>query len=186
LISTGEQRVSRHLDRLNPFNENGELQVVMETPKGSSNKYAYDPACRCLKLKKVLPAGMVFPYDFGFVPSTVAGDGDPLDVLVLLDAAVPPLCLITARLIGVIEAKQRKKGEDWLRNDRLVAIAIHAHTHNQIQSLHDLAPHHLEELKAFFEQYNRLEEREFKCLRDGGPKEAQKVLAAAQKKANKK
>ena len=60
------------------------IQVIIETPKGSRNKYAFDPEQRIFELKKVLPAGMAFPYDFGFVPSTVAEDGDPTDVLVLL------------------------------------------------------------------------------------------------------
>ena len=61
------------------------FKVVVETPKGSRNKYAFDPRNRVFELKKVLPAGMVFPYDFGFLPSTKGGDGDPLDVLVLMD-----------------------------------------------------------------------------------------------------
>jgi len=61
------------------------IKVVIETPKGSRNKYAFDPEERTFTLKKVLPAGMTFPYDFGFVPSTLAEDGDPVDVLVLMD-----------------------------------------------------------------------------------------------------
>jgi inorganic pyrophosphatase len=178
--------VSTRLDKLAPFTDDGALQVVMETPKGSSNKYSYDPENRCLMLKKALPSGMVFPYDFGFVPSTLAEDGDPLDVLVLLDSAVPPLCRVAARPVGVIEARQKAKGEDWIRNDRLIAVAVHAHTHQHIKSLHDLAPHLLDELKAFFEQYNALEGRAFKPLRDGGPKAAAAVLAQAQKNAKRK
>ena len=65
--------------------------MIIETPKGSRNKYAYDPQERIFELRKVLPAGMAFPY-FGFVPSTTAGDGDPLDVLVLMDEPAFPGC----------------------------------------------------------------------------------------------
>ena len=69
---------------------------------------------------------MTFPFDFGFVPSTLGEDGDPLDILVLMDAPVVPGCVIRARLIGAIEAKQKAKGESWERNDRLIAVAVHA------------------------------------------------------------
>jgi inorganic pyrophosphatase len=82
---------------------------LVETPKGSRNKYAFDPDQRIFELKKVLPAGMAFPYDFGFVPSTVAEDGDPVDVLVLMDEPAFPGCLLRCRLIGIIEGEQGKK-----------------------------------------------------------------------------
>src|ERR1022692_1989775 len=79
--------------------ETGDLRIVVETPKGSRNKYKYDPACDCLELATALPEGMVFPYDFGFVPATIGQDGDPLDVLVLMDAPVAPGCVIRGRLL---------------------------------------------------------------------------------------
>src|ERR1700757_4685700 len=81
-------RSARHavLSETATFDERtGELRVVIETPKGSRNKYDYDPDCDCLELATVLPEGMSFPYDFGFVPSTLGEDGEPLDVLVLMD-----------------------------------------------------------------------------------------------------
>src|ERR1051325_6673502 len=83
-------------------------EVVIETPKGSRNKLAYEPSRRMYKLSKVLAEGMSFPYDFGFVPHTQAEDGDPLDVLVLTDAALFPGCLLDCRMIGVIELKQKE------------------------------------------------------------------------------
>jgi inorganic pyrophosphatase len=177
------------LDRISPYDEEGDLRVVTETSQGSRNKYSYDPECRCLQLKKVLPEGMVFPYDFGFVPSTSAGDGDPLDVMVLMDFAVPPLCIITVRLIGVIEARQKEKGEDWVENNRLVAVAIHAKNHQTVKTLSDLRPHLLDEVKAFFKQYNALEGRKFKLVRDGAPAAAKRCVdeaIAALKKKNRK
>jgi inorganic pyrophosphatase len=105
--------------RLAPFeSKNADLTVIIETPKGSRNKYAYDPEERIFALRKVLPAGMAFPYDFGFVPSTLADDGDPLDVLVLMDEPAFAGCKLTCRIVGVIEGEQgdKKKAEpslDW-------------------------------------------------------------------------
>jgi len=83
---------------------------VIETPKDCRNKYKFDPALRSFKLNRVLPDGMVFPYDFGFVPSTLADDGDPIDVLLLMDAPAFPGCIIESRLIGVIEGEQTEDG----------------------------------------------------------------------------
>ena len=156
----------------------GDLRVVVETPKGSRNKYDYDPTCDCLDLATVLPEGMSFPYDFGFVPSTLGEDGDPLDILVLMDAPVVPGCVIRARPIGVIEAKQKGKGEDWQRNDRLIAVATHAQTHENVQSLQDLRPHLVDEIEAFFVDYNRLRGRKFKALALGGSAKSQKLIEA--------
>ncbi len=84
--------------------KSGALNVVIETSKGSRNKLKYNPEQGLFELSKVLPAGAVFPYDFGFIPSTLGDDGDPLDVLLLLDEPVPAGCKIPARLVGVIEA----------------------------------------------------------------------------------
>ena len=97
------------------------IQVVIETPKGSRNKYALDVKQKVFELTKVLPAGMVFPYDFQFVPSTLAEDGDPTDVLVLMDEPAFPGCLLKCRTIGVIEGEQGKKNKAE-RNDGIVAI----------------------------------------------------------------
>jgi inorganic pyrophosphatase len=78
----------------------GSIEVVIETPKGSRNKFKYDPISHRFKLSKVLPEGMVFPHDFGFVPNTKGPDGDPIDVLVLVDEPTFPGCSLECRLIG--------------------------------------------------------------------------------------
>src|SRR5256885_10436049 len=129
------------LSRLNPLDSKDKqiLRVVIETPKGSRNKFAFDPDQHVFELKKVLPTGMAFPYDFGFIPSTVAEDGDPIDVLVLMDEPAFPGCLLTARLIGVIEAEQTKDGET-VRNDRLIAIAEECRLHSDVTSSSELNP----------------------------------------------
>src|SRR6201997_3325342 len=170
---------SRHavLSEITPSDRDpGELRIVIETPKGSRNKYKYEPESDCLELTTALPEGMNFPYDFGFIPSTLGDDGDPLDVLVLMDAPVVPGCVIRGRLIGVIKARQREKGDkDWTRNDRLIAVACHAQTHQDEKSLKDLRPHLTDEINAFFVEYNKLRSREFEHLDLCGPKKAMKI-----------
>jgi len=171
--------------------KSGDLRVVIETPKGSRNKYDYDPQCDCLDLATVLPEGMTFPFDFGFVPSTLGEDGDPLDVLVLMDSAVVPGCVIRAKLIGAIEARQRNGKGKWSENDRLIAVATHAETHQDTRSLNELRPHLVEEIVAFFKHYNELRGRKFKPLRNCGPRKARRLVkhgiaayAKAQRKAS--
>ena len=94
--------------------QSGDLNIIIETPKGSRNKYNYDPKGRILKLTSILPAGSVFPYDFGFIPSTLGEDGDPLDVLVIMEVAAPQGCLVPARAIGVIDPRLVEQfAEGW-------------------------------------------------------------------------
>jgi inorganic pyrophosphatase len=97
--------------QLAAFDEEKKVQVIIETPKGSRNKYAWDQDQQVFALKKVLPEGMVFPHDFGFIPSTEGDDGDPIDVLVLMDQPVFTGCLVKGRLVGVIEGQQTGKGQ---------------------------------------------------------------------------
>lgn len=175
---------NRSLTKMPPFDERGAVTVVIETPRGSRNKYDYNPDYDCLELGKVLPEGMVFPCDFGFVPSTLADDGDPLDVLALLDAPVAPGCVVRARPIGVIEAEQKTKGKKWICNDRLLAVAVDARVHAAVRNPADLRPHMLRELEGFFIDYNKLEDRKFRCLRIGGPKAAVQLIRGAAKRAN--
>lgn len=155
------------LSRLPTFGEDGVLHVVIETPKGSPNKYAYSEACGTFQFKTVLPEGMSFPYDFGMVSSTKGADGDPLDILILLDQPAFPGCVLEARLVGVIEADQRESDGTWERNDRLIGVAVKARTHAHIKSMSDLRPGMLDEVEAFFAQYNQLAGKDFKVRRRG-------------------
>ncbi len=166
--------------------ETGDVTVVVETPKGSHNKYKYDPDCRAVRMSAVLGEGLAFPYDFGFVPSTLGEDGDPLDVLLFLDHAVPPGCVATARMIGVLEIRQRTKKEGWKRNDRFFAVATHAHTHETLKSLDDLRPHLLEEIESFFTHYAGLNGKELEVLARKGPKRAHRLLEEGMKLARRK
>lgn len=181
-------RSARHtiLSEIDPFTEGDELRIVIETPRGSRNKYSYDPDCDCMRLSTVLPEGLVFPYDFGFIPATLGQDGDPLDVLILMDPPVVPGCVVRARLIGAIEAEQKEKGKGWTRNDRLIAVATHAQTHDGTKELADLRPHLVTEIKEFFATYNKLRDRKFKPKRDANPAKARKLIDAGMKLFRKK
>src|SRR5229473_1549007 len=151
------------------------FQVVVETPKGSRNKYAFDPDNRVFELKKLLPAGMAFPYDFGFVPSTRGGDGDPLDVLVLMDEPAFAGCKLTCRIVGVIEGEQRgKKTKD--RNDRVVAVESGNHSYAHVKRIDDLGKRFERELEEFFVNYHRLSGKEYRVLGVKGPNQARKLV----------
>jgi inorganic pyrophosphatase len=111
----------------------------------------------------------------------VGQDGDPLDVLILMDEPVVPGRIIRARLIGAIEAEQKEKGEAWMRNDRLVAVATHAQTHDGAEKLSDLRPHLIREIKKFFVTYNKLRDRKFKPKDEASPQKARKLVEAGMK-----
>ena len=157
------------------YGDSGLVNVVVDTPKGSRNKYKYDDQAHIWRLSKMLPLGASFPYDFGFVPSTKAGDGDPLDVLVLTDEAAFAGCVLPARLIGVLLAEQTEKGKS-VRNDRLVAVIETPHNPPPVRSLDELDDQRIEEIEHFFVSYNEMEGREFKSLGRKGPAEAEAIL----------
>ncbi|MFL6303302.1 MAG: inorganic diphosphatase [Candidatus Sulfotelmatobacter sp.] len=153
-------------------------QVVVETPRGSRNKYKFDEKTGRMKLSKVMPEGMMFPYDFGFLPNTKAEDGDPLDVLILSDEPTFPACQIACRLIGVIQANQREKGKEK-RNDRLIAVATASVLYARVEEIEDLEPAVLKQVEDFFVNYQKVRDIEFKILARNGSQSARKLLEAA-------
>jgi len=167
------------LSRLSPFDlEDKELvQVIIETPRGSRNKFAYDPRQNVFEVKRVLPSGMTFPYEFGFVPSTKAEDGDPTDVLVLMDEPASPGCLVKCRLVGAIEGVQidNQKGKK-IRNDRLLGIERSTHEYAQVMDIKDLDKKLLQELGNFFVNYHEMEGKRYEVLGLCGAKNALKLL----------
>ena len=168
--------------RLKPIDDDQKVRVVIETPKGSRNKYAFDPEQRVFILKKVLPEGMVFPHDFGFIPSTEAEDGDPIDVLILMDQSAFPGCVVQARIIGVIEGEQKEDGKTE-RNDRLLAVAESSHTHSDVRSVSDLNRAFLKEVEDFFINYHENDGAKFKVLGCKGPDAALNQIKKSQRKA---
>jgi inorganic pyrophosphatase len=169
--------------KLKPIDKkDGLLTVIIETPAGSRNKFAFDPEQEIFALKKVLPAGMVFPYDFGFLPRTLAPDGDPIDVLLLMDEPAFPGCAVKSRLIGVIEGEQLD-GKKKIRNDRLVAVAEANHMYANIKRLKDLPSKWLDEVQVFFVNYHNLEGKKYRLLGCKGADAALTLIKKAQKAA---
>jgi inorganic pyrophosphatase len=149
---------------------------VIESPRGSQIKFNYLPLLASFTVSYILPTGSVFPRDFGFIPSTLGKDGDPLDILVLLDAPTFTGCIIPTRVIGAIEAEQTQQGFTF-RNDRLVGIAAAAHEYARIESIDELDPILVREIEHFYTSYNEMRGRRFKPLAHSGPKIALELIA---------
>jgi inorganic pyrophosphatase len=158
--------------------EKDRINVVIETPQGSRNKYVWLPDEECFRLKKILPAGTSFPLDFGFVPHTKGPDGDPLDALVIMDSPGAVGVVVECRIIGVLEAEQWKqeKKREKIRNDRLLAVADPSLDCARLQSPDDLSPHFVDEIVHFFEYYNGMSGKEFRLLKIAGAKAAAKLI----------
>ena len=173
--------------RLSPVDDKDEelIRIVIETPSGSRNKYAFDEKEKIYVLKKVLPAGMTFPYTFGFLPSTLAEDGDPMDVLILMDEPALQGCLVKCRPIGIIEGEQRDK-KDTVRNDRVVAIEENNHELAFIKHIDELGKQFIEEVEKFFVNYHEMSGKKYRILDCKGPKEAHRRVKGAMKAAKRK
>ena len=159
------------------------VRVVIETPRGSRNKYKFEESSGSLKLSKVMPEGMVFPFDFGFVPETCADDGDPLDVLVLSDEPTFPGCEIDCRLIGILLARQKNPGRPESRNDRVVAVADCAIQYASVHELAQVEERVIKQVEEFFVNYQRVRGVEVHPLGRGDAAAALKALDTARKQA---
>jgi inorganic pyrophosphatase len=165
-----------------------QCRAIIETPKGSRNKFDYDPDSNLFMLGGLLPEGMMFPFDFGFIPSTLGEDGDPLDVMVLMDAPAHVGCLIDIRIIGVIAAEQTEKGKTE-SNDRLLGVAIHSYDHENLKSINEVSKTLLDQVEEFFVSYNKQRGKKFKVTGTKGPAKAIQFLKTgvkAHKAAKKK
>jgi len=170
--------------RLRPIDKKSDgINVVIETPRGCRNKFKFDEKLGVFRLNSILPAGSVFPFDFGYVPGTRAEDGDPVDVLLLLDEPVFTGCVVRARLIGVLEAEQRENGKAE-RNDRLIAVACDSRDHKNVKGMKDLDKHLRKEIEHFFVSYHELTGTPFEILGYREGKVAGRLLARAQRQAN--
>ncbi|MFC4426036.1 inorganic diphosphatase [Deinococcus navajonensis] len=160
---------------LNP--EKHTCRAIIETPKGKRSKYDYDPETGLFELGGLLPEGMTFPLDFGFIPGTRGEDGDPVDVLVLSDEVTFTGCLLKVRLIGVIEARQTERDGQSMRNDRLLAVTEASHLYGEIRQISQLPGRTVEGLTQFFVNYNALKGKHFEVLGIHGPDRAAKLVA---------
>ena len=161
--------MSASLDQLAPQLERDDrcCRAVIETPAGARAKFGYDPGLGRFVLKGVLPAGMAFPLDFGFIPGTLGEDGDPIDILILAEAELPVGCVADVRLIGLIEAEQSEGQEGearTVRNDRLVARLAKSRTYENVEEIEQLGDGFADELARFFTTYNDLKGKTFTVL----------------------
>jgi len=152
------------------------IQAIIETPKGSIQKYKHDPETDTYKVKKMLPAGMCFPYDFGFIPGTLAEDGDALDILILSESPGFPGCKAEVIVIGGFKAQQSKQGQAPFRNDRIFAVSEASHEFADVKTLKDLPEKLLMQLQYFFIHYNFLENKKFEPLGWFEEEEAMKMI----------
>src|ERR1700692_745629 len=174
---------SRNLNRLPPFDkESGALNIIVETPKNGRIKYKYKEKYGMFQLDKTLPYGFSFPFEFGFVPSTIGGDGDPLDVLVLSDEATFPGCLVRGQVLSVLQGEQRE-GKKVNRNDRLVAIPLSVKTQEPIIPAKTLDKALISDITNFFISYNEAQGKKFKSLGFGSRQRALDLIEEARKKS---
>lgn len=148
------------------------ITVIVETPKGSAEKFDYEPEYKAFKLKKIMPSGMVFPYDFGFVPDTKGEDGDPLDVLILSEFKTFPGCMIDCRMIGAIAANQTEKDGSTMRNDRFIVVPSVSHEYEGVNSIEDLPTALVDEMEHFFKAFNEISGKVFEPIERVGAAKA--------------
>src|SRR5438067_2149875 len=160
--------------------ETGLVNVVIDTPRDSRCKYRYDEKAHVFRLGKLLPLGARFPYAFGFVPGTLGEDGDPLDVLVILDEPLFVGCVAPVRLIGVLQAEQTEKSGETVRNDRLIGVVETSYNPPEFRSLDELSEQAIAEIEHFFTSYNEMEGRQFKPTGKQGPAQAKRLLEKGQ------
>ena len=140
------------------------ITVLVESPKGYRQKFDFEPGSRRMKLSKLLPEGLMFPFDFGMIPDTKGEDGDPLDIIVLSESGTFPGCLLDCRLIGALTAEQTERDGKKMRNDRFIGVSAVSRQFAEVKTSADLAEDILPQLEAFFENYNRQAGKQFRVL----------------------
>ena len=154
LIANIAWRIVVDLSKIPAQPKPGLLNVLIEIPAGSKNKYEFDKDLQAFALDRVLYASVMYPYDYGFVPNTLADDGDPLDGMVMIDQPTFPGCVITARPIGMLEMID---GGD--RDEKILCVPDKDPRYSAVRSLDDVASHRLDEIAEFFRTYKNLEKK---------------------------
>ena len=162
---------AEHLARLPARDEEGLLHALIECPKGNTHKIDLDKKLGIFRWAIELPEGLTFPANFGFIPATLADDGDALDVMVLTGGPLPSGTLVGVRPVAILRMEQDEDGK-MVRNDRLVGVPPLSQTFGAIERLDQLRETMMWELGVFFEVYNRLIDRKVKLLDPGDEKEA--------------
>ncbi len=168
-----------NLIKLPPFDENGDVNVVIETPRGSVVKYNYKPELHAFRLCRALGAGVSYPYDFGFVPGTLAEDGDPLDAMVLADFGAYPGVVVSCKILGVVKLSQKEKGGERTRNDRLLLVPICSPHVDRLDGPDDIPKRTRKELEEFFIEVDELTGKDPRVEGTEGRAEGRACLEAA-------
>lgn len=157
--------------------KDGCVNVIIETPRGSRNKFTFDEDTGLFKLGKILPAGTAFPLDFGFIPGTKGQDGDPLDILILMEQPTYPGCLIECRLIGIIKGEQKDAGEsEYIRNDRILGIPHNSVDYRHVTDIAGFGDIRLNDVIHFFKYYHNMNGGDFRCVGTGDADVAMKLI----------
>lgn len=165
------EQLPHHLDRASCT-----CEAIVEAPAGSRVKVYYDPDSHRFRIGKFLPLGMVFPLDFAFIPSTLAGDGDPVDLLILPEASLPVGSIVNVQILGVLEAQQYKAGKKPKRNDRIIARLVESRLFAKVQNLDQMGQRFVDELSTFFATYKRLRGQTYEVIAVGGPERAVELI----------
>ena len=176
---------AHRLEAIAAIRPDGTMNVVVESPRGATVKLKYDPELGAMTLVRPLPHGLVFPFDFGFVPSTRAEDGDPVDAMILLDAPTAPGVVVACRPIAVLRADQRGGKGGRVRNDRLVCVAAADRSKSGLEDVGDLPIRMREELEAFFAAAVAFEGKDLALLGWGGREEARDAVARGSRRIGK-
>lgn len=152
------------------------ITAMVECPKGYNQKFDYDEENRRFKLSKILPTGLVFPFDFGMIPGTKGEDGDPLDIIMISESAGFPGCMMDCRIVGVIQAEQTELNGDTMRNDRFIGIPEVSHLFANVNTLDQLPTGIIDQLETFFKNYNQQAGKEFKVTDRLNADEAAELL----------
>lgn len=150
------------------------VNAIIEIPKGSKGKYELDKASGLLRLDRVLYSSVHYPANYGFIPQTYCDDRDPLDILVICSIDVDPLCIIEAKVIGVMHML-----DDDEQDDKIVAVANNDMAVNYINDISELPPHTIVELRRFFEDYKKLEHKQVIVEQFLGREDAYKIITDA-------
>ncbi len=151
------------------------VNVVIEVPAGSKNKYEYDEELHVIKLDRVQFTAMAHPYDYGFIPETRSEDGDHLDAFVMLDHSVFPGCLVAARPVGLIRLV-----DDGEQDEKIICVPAKDVRYDHITEMTQLSPHLPKELQHFFEHLKDLQNKKAEVTGWGDAAEAKQVIAEAQ------
>jgi inorganic pyrophosphatase len=180
------QSRSRNIANLPPFDkESGAVNIIVESPKNGRIKFKYNEKYNLFEFDKSLPYGFVFPFEFGFIPSTLAEDGDPLDILLLAEEPTFTGCLILGKAIGVLQGQQTD-GKKSNRNDRIVAIPVSANSQEPMMPTRTPDKKRIDEITKFFVSYNEIQGKKFKPLGFGSPQKAMELIEEARKRKTKK